>query len=77
MNNLASFTLDKDGNLVAFDKLGDGEDDSAVYRVCGPLTDIAEKFLSPGGWWWEESARIPDTNTYEEMLQQYLNYYFE
>lgn len=77
MKSLASFTLDRDGKLVAFDKFGDGEDDSAVYRICGPLTDIAETFLSPGGWWWEESARIPDTTTYEEMLQQYLNYYFE
>lgn len=76
MNNLASFTLDQNGNLAAFDELGDGEDDSAVYEICGPLTDIAEKFLAPGGWP-EESARIPDTGSYEEMLQQYLNYYFE
>ena len=76
MNNLASFTLDQNGNLASFDELGDGEDDSAVYQICGPLTDIAEKFLAPGGWP-EESARIPDTGSYEEMLQQYLNYYFE
>ena len=76
INNLASITLDHDGNLVSFDELGDGEDDSAVYQICGPLTDIAEKFLAPGGWP-EESARIPDTGSYEEMLQQYLNYYFE
>lgn len=76
MNNLASFTLDQNGNLAAFDELGDGEDDSAVYEICGPLTDIAEKFLAPGGWP-EESARIPDTGSYEEMLQQYLDYYFE
>lgn len=76
MNNLASFTLDQSGNLAAFDELGDGEDDSAVYEICGPLTDIAEKFLAPGGWP-EESTRIPDTGSYEEMLQQYLNYYFE
>ena len=76
MNNLASFTLDQSGNLVSFDELGDGEDDSAVYQICGPLTDIAEKFLAPGGWP-EESARIPDTGRYEEMLQQYLDYYFE
>ena len=75
MNSLASFTLDQSGNLVSFDELGDGEDDSAVYQICGPLTDIAEKFLAPGGWP-EESARIPDTGSYEEMLQQYLNYYF-
>ena len=76
MNNLASFTLDKDGNLIAFDELHDGEDDSAVYEICGPLTDIAEKFLAPGGWP-EEIARIPATDSYEDMLQQYLNYYFE
>ena len=76
MNNLASFTLDQNGNLAAFDELGDGEDDSAVYEICGPLTDIAEKFLAPGGWP-EESARIPDTGSYEEMLQKYLDYYFE
>ena len=76
INNLASITLDHNGNLAAFDELGDGEDDSAVYRFCGPLTDIAEKFLAPGGWP-EEGARIPDTGSYEEMLQQYLNYYFE
>lgn len=75
MNNLASFTLDQGGSLIAFDELDDGEDDSAVYEICGPLTDIAEKFLAPGGWS-EESARIPDTGSYEEMLQQYLNYYF-
>ena len=76
INNLASFTLDQNGNLASFDELGDGEDDSAVYQICGPLTDIAEKFLAPGGWP-EESASIPDTGSYEEMLQQYLNYYFE
>lgn len=76
INNLASITLDHDGNLVSFDELGGGEDDSAVYRFCGPLTDIAEKLLTPGGWP-EESARIPDTGSYEEMLQQYMNYYFE
>lgn len=76
LNNLASITLDHDGKLVSFDELGDGKDDSAVYRFCGPLTDIAEKLLAPGGWP-EESARIPDTGSYEEMLQQYLNYYFE
>lgn len=76
MNNLASFTLDQNGNLTAFDELGDGEDDSAVYEICGPLTDIAEKFLAPGGWP-EENARIPDAGSYEEMLQQYLDYYFE
>lgn len=76
INNLASITLDHNGNLAAFDELGDGEDDSAVYRFCGPLTDIAEKLLAPGGWP-EESARIPDTGSYEEMLQQYLDYYFE
>ena len=75
MNNLASFTLDQGGSLIAFDELSDGEDDSAVYEICGPLTDIAEKFLAPGGWS-EESARIPDTGSYGEMLQQYLNYYF-
>ena len=77
MNNLASFTLDKDGNLVAFDELGDGEEDSAVYQICGPLTDIAEKYLSPGGGWPEEIARVPNANSYEDMLQQYLNFYFE
>ena len=76
INNLASIALDRDGNLVSFDEFGDGEDDSAVYRFCGPLTDIAEKLLAPGGWP-EESARIPDTGRYEEMLQQYLDYYFE
>lgn len=76
MNSLASFTLDQSGNLAAFDELGDGEDDSTVYEICGPLTDVAEKFLAPGGWP-EESARIPDTGNYEEVLQQYLNYYFE
>lgn len=75
LNNLASFTLDKDGNLIAFDELHDGEDDSAVYEICGPLTDIAEKFLSDG--WPEEIARIPATDSYEDMLQQYLNFYFE
>lgn len=76
MNSLASITLDQSGNLAAFDELGDEEDDSAVYEICGPLTDVAEKFLAPGGWP-EESARIPDMGSYEEMLQQYLNYYFE
>ncbi len=76
MNSLASITLDQSGNLAAFDELGDGEDDSAVYEICGPLTDIAEKFLAPGGWP-EENARIPDAGSYEEMLQQYLDYYFE
>ena len=76
INNLASITLDHDGNLVSFDELGDGEDDSAVYEICGPLTDIAEKFLAPGGWP-EEIARVPDVGSYERMLQQYLNYYFE
>lgn len=78
MNNLASMTLDRDGNLVSFDELGDGEDDSAVYRICGPLTDLAEKSLAPGGSWEKETTyRIPNVGSYEEMLQQYLNYYFE
>ena len=79
MGSLASFTLDHDGNLVSFDECGDGEDDSAPYRVCGPLTDIAEKYLAPGGNGWEEGMirRVPDVGSYEEMLQQYLNYYFE
>lgn len=75
LTNLASFTLDKDGNLVAFDELGDGADDSAVYEICGPLTEIAEKFLAGG--WPEEIAHIPATDSYEDMLQQYLNFYFE
>lgn len=75
LNNLASFTLDKDGNLVAFDELGDGEDHSAVYRICGHLTDIADEFLVSG--WPEGIARIPGADSYEDMLQQYLNYYFE
>lgn len=34
MNNLASFTLDQGGSLIAFDELSDGEDDSAVYEIC-------------------------------------------
>lgn len=78
MDNLASMTLDCDGNLVPFDELGDGEDDSAVYRICGPLTDLAEKSLAPDGSWKQETTyRVPDVGSYEEMLQQYLNYYFE
>lgn len=79
LGSLASITLDQAGNLVSFDELGDGEGDSAVYRICGPLTDLAEKFLLvPGGSWREEIIRrVPDVGSYEEMLQQYLNYYFE
>lgn len=46
LNNLASFTLDKDGNLVAFDEPADGADDSAVYEICSPLTDAAEGVLA-------------------------------
>ena len=70
-------TLDRDGNLISFDELGDGEDDSVAYRICGPLTDIAEKYLAPGNGWKEEIIRqVPNVGSYEEMLQQYLNYYF-
>lgn len=77
LGGLASLTLDENGTLTAFDEYGDGEDESAVYRVCGPLTELAEEALQPGGVQEEGKTRIPDAEDAEGLLLPYLNYYFE
>lgn len=77
LGGLALLTLDENGILTAFDEYGDGEDESAVYRICGPLTELAEEALQPGGVQEEGKTRIPDAGDVEGLLLPYLNYYFE
>ena len=73
---LVSFTLDANGTLTAFDELKDGEDDTRVYKICGPLTEIAEEVLQPGGVPEEGKTRIPSADGAGALLQPYLDFYF-
>lgn len=74
---LVSFTLDVNGTLTAFDELKDGEDNTRVYKICGPLTEIAEEVLQPGGVPAEGKTRTPAEDGAEALLQPYLDFYFE
>ena len=80
LNNLAAITLDKDGNLVTFAEAKDGTSDDEfsnfVHEICGPLTDLAEEIIAAGGILSEGERQVPDMNNYEEVVQQYLSYFF-
>ena len=80
LNNLAAITLSKDGNLVAFteakDGAGDGEFSNFIREICGPMTGLAEELIAAGGILSDAERQIPDANGYEEVVQQYLNYFF-
>lgn len=81
LNNLASITLGKDGALVAFTEAKDGTDDGEFSRfaheICGPMTDLAEEITAAGGILPEGEHQVPNVNSYEAMVQQYLDYFFE
>ena len=74
---LAAFTLDKEGNLVNFQKSPDGSDDPyRDYRlICGPLTDLADYFCDVTDVCHVEPINIPNLEP-EEMVKQYLHYFF-
>lgn len=74
---LAAFTLDKDGNLVDFQKCPDGSNDpdGDVRRICGPLTDLADFLCGVTDSYPKEPVNLPDLEP-EEMVKQYLNYFF-
>lgn len=81
LNNLAAITLGKNGNLVFFteaeDGTGDDEFSNFVHGICGPMTGLAEEITAVGGILPKGEHQVPDMNGYEEMVQQYLNYFFE
>lgn len=81
LNNLAAITLDKDGNLVTFTEAkngaGDGEFSNFIREICGPMTGLAEELIAAGGILSEGERQIPNVDGYEELIQQYLNFFFE
>ena len=40
------------------------------------MTDLAEEIVAAGGILSEGERQIPDMNNYEEVVQQYPNYFF-
>lgn len=74
-------TLDKDGALVSFTQAKDGTDDVEfsrfVHEICSSMTDLAEEIIAAGGIPSGGEHQVPRVNSYGEMVQQYLNYFFE
>lgn len=66
---------------MTFTEAKDGADDiefsRRIYEIYGHIPGLAEKIISAGGILPEGERQVPDVNGYEEMVQQYLNYFFE
>lgn len=75
---LASYTLDKNGKCVSKDKVHDDEGGEGIKRVCGSLKSLADFLIrnqsdpiNPA-----DARDIPLLDK-DQMLQAYLNYFFE
>lgn len=75
---LASYTLDKNGKCVSKDKLHDDEGDEGIKRVCGSLKSLADFLIrnQSGAINPADARNIPLLDE-DQMLQAYLNYFFE
>lgn len=77
-SNLESFIVDKSGKCISKDSLHDDEGSEGIERVCGSLKSLADFLIrnqsdpiNPA-----DARDIPLLDK-DQMLQAYLNYFFE
>lgn len=73
----ASITIDSEGNLIDFAETyeSSNDPDGDIRRVCGPMSALADYFCGITDSYSKEPKGIPNLDA-EEMVDQYLNYFF-